>query len=109
MRLWQALSADPGTVLAQEVETQRLHLCKDFPSRREISTHLATDRDRFARKELQAGFPPFLRAIDLLPREEAPLYCGAILGECGIRIQEFGATRPEYSILAILAMEKWGK
>jgi MFS family permease len=106
IRLSRLLTQDPGTILAQEMETLRGFLTKNFVPRMDISEHLIDAREQFAREELDAGFQSLLAAINWLISQDIQPHCQQILAECQLRMREFGRTRLEYPLLAIVVMEK---
>jgi HEAT repeat protein len=106
IRLSRLLSQDPGTILAQEMETLRASLGKNFAVKQDISHLLIDARDQSAREELDAGLKSLLEVIDWLLAQEIQDFYRQILVESEARLREFGKTRLEYPILAILAMEK---
>jgi hypothetical protein len=109
IKLSRVLSEDPGTILAQEMETLRAFLVKNFASPLDISEHLIDAREQFARGELDAGFKKLLNVIDWLLSQDIQSHCRQILTECQLRMREFGPARLEYPLLAIVVMEKCKK
>lgn len=103
------LSEDPGTILAEEMETLRAFLVKNFASPLNISELLIDAREQFARDELDAGFKKLLEVIEWLLPQDIQSHCRQILAECQQRMREFGQTRLEYPLLAIIVMEKCKK
>jgi MFS family permease len=106
IELSRSLDEDPGTTLAQEVDIVRGILSKGSVERPEILSHLLQAREQFAQGQLEPGFQALLAVIDSLVLEEIKSPCREILLESGNRIHEFGTSRMEYLILAIVAMEK---
>lgn len=106
VQLSRTLYEDPGTALAQEMESLRTALRKRTREKPDILLDLIEAREQFAQGELDGGFQPFLNIINSVPPEEIPLYHRQVLAECSNRITGFGRNRLEYMILAIIALEK---
>ncbi|HJR79449.1 MAG TPA: MFS transporter [Anaerolineales bacterium] len=109
VQLSRTLHEDPGTALAQEMESLRTALKKKTREKPDILLDLIEAREQFAQGELEGGFQPFLNIISSIPSEEIPLYYRQVFSECSNRITEFGRNRLEYVILAIIALEKCRK
>jgi hypothetical protein len=60
--------------------------------------------EALAREELERGVALMGRAIRLLPLEGLGETCAIVLQECAERLEEFGARRIEYVLLALHAM-----
>ncbi len=59
--------------------------------------------------EMDFSLGRLLDVIGLFTVSDIPPHCRDILTECNTRLREFGQSRMEYLILAIVAMEKCGK
>jgi hypothetical protein len=104
IELTRRIDEDPGTALAQEMESLRNILSKSLPGQDELFSHLLQAREEFARGQLASGFQPLLAVVDLVKAEETQLHLRQILEECSLRIRESGKARMEYPTLAIVAM-----
>ena len=109
IQLSRALSADPGTALAQEMEALRTRRRKSFPQLQTVAGDLVAARDEFSAGNLDSASRSFLRAVDSLTANEVSPYCREILAECAGRMREFGSSRLEYALLACLVIERCGK
>lgn len=106
IQLSRGFLEDPATVLAQEMENLREAVKKNLLNQKEILASMYDARERFAHEELDAGFHLLVKVINLGSTEEAPSHARKILAECGERIKEFGRSRLEYPILAIVTLER---
>lgn len=106
IELLRKLDEDPGTALAQEMESLR----KVFRRKsEEVTTLLTHARDTFARGQVHEGFNLLLQMMELVDTETIEPHMRQILAECAVRMREFGQSRMEYPILAIIVLEKTGK
>ncbi len=109
IQLIRALSDDQGTALAQEMESLRARLGKRLPNPGAVESDLVNARDEFSQGKLDAAYLPFLKVVGSLASSDIPIYCRQILTECADRIREFGPSRLEYPLLAVLVMERYGR
>ncbi len=109
IQLMRAFNEDLGTAMALEMDGLRTRLKRSLIERRGMAAQLTDARDNFAADRLQAGFQSFLRIVEGVASSGLSSHCRQILSECGARIRESGASRPEYSVLAVLAMERCAK
>ena len=108
IELIRKLDEDPGTALAQELDAIRGMQSKRPLGHDDLLSSLTNARDQFAQGQFEQGFQHLLEAIDFFTTEEIPLHCQQILSECGLRLREFGRSRMEYPILAMITMETCG-
>ena len=109
IELSRRLDEDPGTALAQEMETLRNLLKRDLAGQEELLLKLIEARETFARGKLDDGFEAFVNIIDLLPLDQAQPHCKQILMECGIHMRGFGQNRLEYPALAVVTIGAFAK
>lgn len=55
---------------------------------------------------MEGGLQSFLGIAEIVAESGLSSHCRQILAECARRIQEFGAGRAEYPLLAVLVMER---
>jgi len=100
VQLQRQLKVEPGTVLAQTVTAVK----KKWGGVAEtaVTTAYLTDcAAALSLGDLDEGFALLSRFLAELPVAQlAPLH-QTILAECAVRLAEFGATRPEYALLAL--------
>jgi HEAT repeat protein len=106
IELTRKFNEDPGTALAQEMDTLRGSLSKRFVEVEtdDLDAKFVDARDQFALGNLGPGFAQLVDAIDLILPEQRQLYCQQILTECSHRLREFGQNRLEYPILLVIAL-----
>jgi MFS family permease len=95
IQLSRQVRADPGTALAQAI----LALARKRPSEGDAENLLTDVAKAFSTGDLDqgvAGFGRFLRALSPIPQPQQ-----TILQECMARLNEFGASRLEYTLLAL--------
>ena len=61
--------------------------------------------DAFAREELEEGAALLARVISQIPSGGFDSICSVVLRDCALRMDEFGASRVEYVVLALHALE----
>ncbi len=105
IQLTRALNEDIGTAMALEMDGLRTRLKRAFIDKHGLVEQLMDARDKFASGELQVGLRSFLKIVDTVTASSQPSHCRQILAECANRIRQYGASRPEYPVLAVLAME----
>jgi hypothetical protein len=69
-----------------------------------IVANIVEARDQFALGNLEPGFARLADTLDLVQSEQTEIYCKQILGECSLRIREFGKDRLEYPILSVISL-----
>ena len=104
IELTRKLDEDPGTSLAQEMDSLRSILSKRYVEDTTIVSTIIEARDQFALGNLESGFARLADTLEALLPEQTELYCEQILHECGLRLRESGRDRLEYPILAVIAL-----
>ncbi|HSL28184.1 MAG TPA: MFS transporter [Anaerolineales bacterium] len=104
IELTRKLDEDPGTSLAQEMDSLRSMLSKRYVEDTTIVSTIIEARDQFALGNLESGFARLADTLEALLPEQTELYCEQILHECGLRLRESGRDRLEYPILAVIAL-----
>jgi MFS family permease len=104
IELTRKLDEDPGTSLAQEMESLRSSLSKHFWENDDMISSFLQAREQFALGNLAMGFSHLVEAIRLFPPEQLEPHCQQILTECSLRIREFGQDRLEYPILSVIVL-----
>ncbi len=101
IRLGRSVRAEIGTATSQALTAAK----KRFADHPMVSDELLalTDRcaDTLAREQLAAGVELLREIIGLLPQESYSRTAGTILRHCADRLEEFGAERSEYVLLAL--------
>src|SRR5512140_1410880 len=98
-----------GTALALETDGLRTQLRRSWIERYNLAGRLVEARDRFAAGEMDAGLAAFVHSVEAIATAAASRYCRLMLAECATRLGEFGWSRPEYAVLAVVALEQCGK
>jgi hypothetical protein len=109
IELTRKLDEDPGTALAQEMDTLRISLTKRYVEEPTIVANIIEARDQFALGNLEPGFARLADTLDLVQSEQTEIYCKQILEECSLRIREFGKDRLEYPILSVISLRACAK
>ena len=104
IELTRKLDEDPGTALAQEMDTLSSILSKRYAENLNMVSNLIDARDQFAVGNLQLGFAHLSDTMDLVLSEKIELHCKQILRECSLHIREFGQNRLEYPILSVIVL-----
>ena len=99
IQLLRQAQADLGTTAAQAIDA-----LKEKAGPEQLAT-LEQCADTFAREELERGAAQLSRVIHSLPPEKFDSICMVVLRDCAQRLDEYGASRVEYLILALHAME----
>lgn len=105
IQLLRQVRADPGTATSQAVTALKKKLnglqVEDTPA--PLMDECAAV---LAREDLERGAVLLCQIIRLLPMEHFEVDAAQILQECVDRLDEFGATRIEYIILALHTMQR---
>jgi hypothetical protein len=104
IQLQRAVRSEPGTAAAQAITAVKKRMV-DFESvGGELTTQVDDCAEAFARGELARGATLLSRLIRMLPAHSYGETCGVILRGCAERLDEFGAARTEYLLLALHTM-----
>jgi HEAT repeat protein/sugar phosphate permease len=95
---------EAGTALAQSILALRKHLDKGEGDAGAASIALEQAARTLARHEIVEGIDQLAEAISLLSVEGQAPHVLALLEEATLRMQQFGAQRMEYPILALHAL-----
>jgi MFS family permease len=115
IQLWRRTQGEAGTGLAQALQSLRRRLEKTLGHNRaatgaadapEPLAVLAGATEAFAHSDLAAGAAGLGAFIRALPPVEFDPLARAVLGECAARLEEFGAERREYILLAVHALHE---
>lgn len=99
--LWRQCEQEAGTALAQTALALRKRLEKGDDNTRAASGALDRCAQTLARQELADGILQLAEAIALLPASGQASHVAALLDEAAQRMEQFGAQRMEYPILAL--------
>jgi hypothetical protein len=106
IELTRAMDEDRNTALAQEMESIRTRIRRPGLDRAALSQLLQQARDGSSRGDWATAVGPLLAAMALVAAAPIPAHYRQVLEECARRIAELGAGRPEYLVLAVLALER---
>lgn len=107
IRLLRQLRADAGTATAQELAALKKKLEKLSLENAALLTLLDECIDAFAHDELAGGTALLSQFLHQLPHDTIRVACSAILEECAHRLAQYGASRHEYVLLALYALQVW--
>jgi MFS family permease len=105
IRLTRLLDRDPGTGLAQQMETLRNMLARRNIHTGHFDSSLAKARDFFASGQIEAGRIPMCEVLATFESVSSQEHCRQILSESVARIRLLGSSRLEYFILSIIVLE----
>ncbi|HBY95183.1 MAG TPA: hypothetical protein DEP84_14700 [Chloroflexi bacterium] len=105
VRLLRQLRADAGTATAQELAALKKKLEKLSPEDSAVVTLLEEGIDAFARDQIARGTAVLSQFLHQLPCNTIKGACPAILDECAHRLAQYGASRPEYVLLTLHALQ----
>ncbi len=95
---------EAGTAMAQALLALRKRLDKGREAAGAVSSALDHCARTFARHEVETGIAELAGIIALLPSERQARHVTAIVQEAALRMQQYGAQRMEYPILALHAL-----
>ncbi len=105
IQLWRNLRAEPTTAAARAVVTLKKKLEKAHTADPALCEQLDQCSETFAGGEMAAGALLFGQVMHRLPLHQYGGACTAILGECANRLEETGAERREYLLLALHTLD----
>lgn len=104
IQLQRRVESEPGTAFSQAVTALKGKLIKAQQSSAQIEQALDGAADVLAQEDLPRGLDLLLTALQTLPAGHLAAPCEAVLQESIARLDEFGAQRPEYALLALHAL-----
>jgi HEAT repeat protein/Na+/melibiose symporter-like transporter len=105
IQLLRQVRGEAGTAASQSVTALKKKM-GEYPveSEADLLTALDSCAEALAQDDLGQGMALFCNVIHLAPTEELSEACVQILDDCAERLDEFGAERLEYVILALHTM-----
>jgi len=105
IHLWRGMRTEPGTVASQAMTSAKRNIghIVDDPALMDAMEDCA---EVLAKDELENGATSLGRIIPMLPIDGSGETVTLILAECAARLDEFGAGRMEYLLLALHAMDE---
>jgi hypothetical protein len=105
IHLWRGMRTEAGTVASQAMTTakRRIGHAVDDPA---LLDSMEDCAEMLARNELDRGAGAISAVIARLPTHDAGNAVALVLDECAVRLEEFGAGRSEYLLLALHAMDE---
>jgi hypothetical protein len=104
IQLVRAARSDLGTAAARTLSTFKRKLARAKEIDSEASAAFAEAADIFARNDLAGGAIVLAGALRQLPNHYFSETAGKIVYECALRLEECGADRTEYLLLALHAL-----
>lgn len=101
IQLWRQMRQDPGTTAAQAVTSMKKQLSQLGEDRQELNATLDACADALAREDLTQGAALVSRVIRLVSLENMDAAAAEILRHSAARLDEWGARRSEYLLLAL--------
>lgn len=105
IHLWRGMRTEPGTVASQAMTSAKRNIghIVDDPALMDAMEDCA---EVLAQDELERGATSISGMIPMLPVDGTGKTVALILAECAARLDEFGAGRMEYLLLALHAMDE---
>ena len=103
IHLERRVESEPGTAFSQAVTALKGKLIKVHHSSAEIEQTLDSAAGVLAEEDLPQGLELLRAGLQILPASHLATPCQTVVRECIARLEEFGAQRPEYAILALHA------
>jgi HEAT repeat protein len=104
IQLWRGSRGDAGTAAAQALAALKRRLGRGA-DRAELAAQVEACADHFARHRMDNGAQALSGVVEALREANLPRAYdaseAAVLGECALRLREFGAARWEYVLLAL--------
>lgn len=97
VHLARQMQLDMGTALAQELTA----VAKKWVRGEAAEIERTSGAAAFSRGEIAPGFVALSRFLQSVPPDSASPLCATILPECAHRLEQSGASRPEYALLAL--------
>jgi hypothetical protein len=104
IQLLRAVSEEPGTAASQAITEAKKRIEEFETVGDELSAMMEECADAMARGELAQGTKLLSRLIRRVPGDGFCETCAVILLDCADRLDEFGASRTEYLLLALHAI-----
>jgi hypothetical protein len=104
VQLLRRVRAEAGTATSQAVSALKKRMDEAQMDGDELMEAMDDCAGALARGELADGTALMSQVIGLLPVEGVDESCAMILRECAERLDEFGARRIEYALLALHTM-----
>ncbi|MFN8491346.1 MAG: MFS transporter [Caldilineaceae bacterium] len=108
IQLLRQTRTEPGTALAQQLGSLRRKILKLGKEQQSLSIVIDGCTDAFARNDLTGGAARLSQVIQQLQLDELKASAGAVLRECTARLDEGGAERLEYLLLALHTLQADG-
>jgi MFS family permease len=105
VQLQRQMRSEAGTALSQAVTALGGRLARSHQSHTALERALSAAAEALAHEELLQGINLLREALDVWPSDSLAPPCSAIVRECAARLDEFGAQRLEYAILALEALD----
>ncbi len=105
IQLWRNLRAEPTTAAARAVVTLKKKLEKAHAAGPALCEQFDRCSETFGGGEMAAGAKLFGQVMHNLPLDQYGGACTAILGECANRLEQMGAERREYLLLALHTLD----
>lgn len=99
--LGQVGSSDPGTAIAQALLNLKKGLDGLDVGENDLLEMLDQTSETFAKGELPQGVAQLQEIITLLPKDRFGEICGIILEACHAQMNQYGAERLDYVVLAL--------
>jgi MFS family permease len=99
--LRQAGSSDPGTAIALALTTLKKRMDDLDVGETNLLEMIDAASDTFAKGELSQGVAQLQGAITALPKDRFGQVCGEILEACSAQMNQYGAERLDYVVLAL--------
>jgi HEAT repeat protein/Na+/melibiose symporter-like transporter len=105
IQLLRQVRGEAGTTASQSITALKKKICEyQVESEADLLATLDSCAEALAQDDLERGVMLFSGVIRLSPIDELSETCAEILNDCAERLEEFGAGRLEYVILALHAM-----
>jgi hypothetical protein len=101
INLLRQVRGDMGTTISQNVTTLARKAGKKYPDKHELHSVLQACADTFARQQVGEGVTLLSKVIRLWPETAVHTPTHLILQACADQLDDLGATREEYVLLAL--------
>jgi MFS family permease len=105
IQLQRRVEAEPGTALSQEVTRLRGRLSRTHQINPEVEEALDAAAGVLAQEAVGEGVGLLCSALERLPLEQHVGPCGLVIQDCVAQMEELGAERLEYVVLALHGLE----
>ena len=106
IRLWRQMRSGIHTVASQAITSAEKKVKNTDVEHGDLVAAIGEFTDTLAREDLQGGMALMSHIIRLLPTEDLRESSAIILQECAKRLDEYGAERIEYLLLALHHMHQ---